>query len=73
MDPFYDLGIREHALDVHWELADHHNCEYRFVKGDGRDADLVTKLVSETDYVYHQAAKAGVRPSVEAPREYDDP
>jgi len=43
----------------------------RSSRGDVRDADLVSELVADADYVYHQAAKAGVRPSVEAPREYD--
>ena len=71
MDPFYDLGIKEHTLEIHRTLADGEDVEYRFVDGDVRDADLVADLVSESDYVYHQAAKAGVRPSVEAPREYD--
>jgi UDP-glucose 4-epimerase len=71
MDPFYDLGIKEHALDVHREVADRENVDYEFVEGDIREADLVADLVDDADYVYHQAAKAGVRPSVEAPREYD--
>ena len=72
MAPFYDLGIKEHTLEVHRDLADKHDREYRFVEGDVRDADLVADLVAEADYVYHQAAKAGVRPSVEAPREYNE-
>ena len=72
MDPFYDLGIKEHTLDVHRETADHEDATYEFVDGDVRDADLVTELVADADYIYHQAAKAGVRPSVEAPREYDE-
>ncbi len=71
MDPFYDLGIKEHTLDVHRERAAAAGVEYRFVDGDVRDAELVEELVAESDYVYHQAAKAGVRPSVEAPREYN--
>jgi UDP-glucose 4-epimerase len=41
------------------------------VEGDVRDGDLVADLVGEADYVYHQAAQAGVRPSVENPRKYD--
>ncbi|WP_254840513.1 GDP-mannose 4,6-dehydratase [Natronomonas marina] len=72
MDPFYDLGIKEHTLDVHRETADAEGVDYEFVEGDVRDADLVAELVADADYVYHQAAKAGVRPSVEAPREYDE-
>lgn len=35
-------------------------------------AELVTALVFDADYVYHQAAKAGVRQSIDAPREYDE-
>ena len=71
MDPFYDLGIKGHTLDVHRETAAEAGVDYEFVEGDVRDAELVADLVAEADYVYHQAAKAGVRPSVEAPREYD--
>jgi UDP-glucose 4-epimerase len=72
MDPFYDLGIKEHTLDVHRETADSVGVDYELVEGDIRDTNLVTNLVDAADYVYHQAAKAGVRPSVEAPREYDE-
>ena len=71
MDPFYDLGIKQHTLDVHRNLAADMGVEYRFVNGDVRDAELVDELVSDSEYVYHQAGKAGVRPSVEAPREYN--
>ena len=71
MDPFYDLGIKEHTLEGHRETAIEADVDYEFVEGDVRDADLVAELVADTDYVYHQAAKAGVRPSVEALREYN--
>ena len=72
MDPFYDLGIKRHTVDVHERIADDNESDYRFVDGDVRDQALVTELVADADYVYHQAAKAGVRPSVEAPREYNE-
>jgi UDP-glucose 4-epimerase len=72
MDPFYDLGIKEHTIETHRETATEGGVDYEFIEDDIRDADLVTDLVAEADAVYHQAAKAGVRPSVEAPREYDD-
>ena len=71
MNPFYDLGIKEHTLQVHRDAAETAGVDYEFVEGDVRDADLVSGLVADADYVYHQAARAGVRPSVEAPREYD--
>ena len=71
MDPFYDLGIKEHTLEAHRKVADRNDVGYEFVEGDVRNAELVGSLVADADAVYHQAAKAGVRPSVEAPREYD--
>ncbi|MFC6757181.1 MULTISPECIES: SDR family oxidoreductase [Haloarcula] len=70
-DPFYDLEIKEHNVETGREAATAGGGSYELVEGDVRDADLVTELVSEADYVYHQAAQAGVRPSVENPRKYD--
>lgn len=70
MDPFYDLGIKEHSRSRHWEVADEKGVAYEFITGDIRDAELVDELVADADYVYHQAGKAGVRSSIEAPREY---
>jgi len=72
MHPYYDLRIKEHTLDVHREVADATDREYEFVEGDIRDADLVADLVAGADYVYHQAARAGVRDSVAEPRVYDE-
>ena len=60
MDPFYDLGIKEHTIGVHQDAATDRGVDYRFVEGDVRNADLVDDLVADADYVYHQAAKAGV-------------
>ena len=71
MDPFYDLGIKRRTIGTHRERAAEAGVDYEFVEGDVRDAELVEDLVAEADAVYHQAAKAGVRPSVEAPREYN--
>jgi UDP-glucose 4-epimerase len=70
MDPFYDLGIKEHTRSRHRDIADREGVEYEFIDGDICDADLVDNLVADADYVYHQAGKAGVRSSIEAPREY---
>jgi len=64
-------AIKEHTLEVHRNTANEVGVDYEFVEGDVRDANLVSELVDDADYVYHQAAKAGVRPSVDAPREYD--
>ncbi|WP_226010869.1 SDR family oxidoreductase [Halomicrobium salinisoli] len=72
LDPFYHLDIKRHTIEVHRETAESGDGAYEFVEGDVRDADLVADLVEQADYVYHQAAQAGVRPSVENPRKYDE-
>jgi len=70
-DPFYDTRIKDHTVAVCRDRAETGEGSYRLVEGDVRDADTVEELVAEADYVYHQAAQAGVRPSVENPRRYD--
>jgi len=71
LEPFYDTRIKDHTVDVCRRRARDGDGSYRFVEGDVRDRDTVEDLVAGTDYVYHQAAQAGVRPSVENPRKYD--
>ena len=70
-DPFYDVRIKDHTVEVCRERADSGEGSYRLVEGDVRDAETIDDLVADADYVYHQAAQAGVRPSVEDPRKYD--
>ncbi len=72
MDPFYDLGIKEHTIEVIGETATANDATFSFVEGDIRDAELVAELVEDADAIYHQAAKAGVRPSVEQPMLYHE-
>jgi UDP-glucose 4-epimerase len=72
LDPFYDLDIKHHNIEAGREAAAEGGGSYDLVEGDVRDADLVADLVTDADYVYHQAAQAGVRPSVENPRKYDE-
>ena len=45
---------------------------YEFVKGDIRDEDLIEQYVDWADIIYHQAARVGVRDSVEKPESYND-
>ena len=71
-DPFYDTRIKEHTVEVCEDATKNGDGSYRLVEGDVRDAELVEELVADVDYVYHQAAQAGVRPSVENPRKYDE-
>lgn len=72
MDPFYDLGIKRHTIGRHENISNGSGTAYEFVEGDIRDTRLVDRLVHEADAVYHQAAQAGVRPSVELPLEYNE-
>lgn len=64
LEPFYDTDIKRHNVEAAREAA---TGEYTFVEGSVTDGDLVADLVAEADAVYHQAAQAGVRASVEEP------
>jgi UDP-glucuronate 4-epimerase len=68
-DPYYDPAVKRRNLEQLLRLPG-----FRFVEGDVRDAALVARLhASEgVDRVVHLAAKAGVRPSIEAPAVYAD-
>ncbi|MXR50313.1 NAD-dependent epimerase/dehydratase family protein [Halovenus sp. WSH3] len=72
LDPFYDIGIKEHTIERCRERAESGDGSYEFIDGDVRDEETVTETVSGAEMIYHQAAQAGVRPSVENPRKYDD-
>jgi len=72
LDPFYDVGIKEHTIEVCRDLAAAGEGSYQFVEGDVRNAVTVEDTVGNAEFIYHQAAQAGVRPSVEAPRRYDE-
>ena len=72
LEPFYAEGIKRHTLDVHREMADKVDSEYRFVEGDIRDVETVQAVVDGVDVVVHQAAQAGVRESVDNPRNVTD-
>ncbi|KAB7519435.1 SDR family oxidoreductase [Halosegnis rubeus] len=70
-DPFYDLDIKQYNVEQGRKAASEEGGSYELVRGDVRDSEVVTELVTDADYVYHQAAQAGVRPSVKNPRKYD--
>jgi UDP-glucose 4-epimerase len=69
---YYDPGIKRHTVRECREDAEDGGGSYRFVEGDLRDESLVADLVEETQFVYHEAGRAGVRDSVAEPRVYDD-
>lgn len=70
LEPFYDVGIKERNIKVARELANRGDGSYEFVRGSVTDQEQVTDLVSDIDFVYHQAAQAGVRTSVDQPQKY---
>jgi len=70
-DPFYDLGIKEHTVDVCHEAATDGDGTYELVRGDVRDETTVEEVVGPASVVFHEAAQAGVRQSVADPRRYD--
>ncbi len=67
LEPFYDLGLKEHNIDVARQAATDSTGSYEFVEGSTTDTDLIDDLVEDIDIIYHQAAQAGVRASVEEP------
>jgi UDP-glucose 4-epimerase len=70
--PYYDLGIKYHNVDAGREAAERGDGSYEVVEGSVTDEALVNELVAESDVVYHQAAQAGVRKSVEQPELVND-
>ena len=70
LDPFYDVRIKEHTIDC-CRTAAEEGGSYRLVEGDVRNPADVTEAIADAEMVFHQAAQAGVRPSVEDPRRYD--
>jgi len=65
--PYYDLGIKEHNVEAGRRAAADGDGSYEFVEGSVTDETLVDDLVAGSDVVYHQAAQAGVRKSVDQP------
>jgi UDP-glucuronate 4-epimerase len=68
-DPFYSSKLKELNLE---QLSQ--NSNFRFYKADIRDDKALNQIFSsnQVDVVIHLAAKAGVRPSIEAISEYYD-
>ena len=67
LEPFYDLGLKEHNIEVARQRATETDGSYEFIEGSTTDTKLVNDIVEDIDVIYHQAAQAGVRASVEEP------
>lgn len=71
LDPYYDLKLKEYNIEHCREVGGE---RFSFVEGSITDEALVERVVADhnVDIVYHEAAKAGVRPSVEEPKTYEE-
>ncbi|QSG01717.1 GDP-mannose 4,6-dehydratase [Natranaeroarchaeum sulfidigenes] len=70
--PYYDLGIKDHTVDVCREAAEENGGSYELIEGCLTDAELVEDAIEDIDVVYHQAAQAGVRASVDEPKKVNE-
>ncbi len=68
-DPFYERSLKEANLRA---LRDASN--FKLIEGDIRNAEQVDALAAPGDIelIIHLAAKAGVRPSIQDPKTYQD-
>lgn len=62
-DPYYETAIKE--KNIQHNLG---NENFKLVRGDIRDEELLKDILEGVDYVIHEAAQAGVRPSVKEPK-----
>ena len=68
-DNFYDPAVKRSNISECIESG-----RFELIEGDIRDAGCVESILSkgDVDVIVHLAAKAGVRPSIENPVEYQD-
>jgi len=73
-DPFYSRESKERNINEVQVIADISRRSFLNIEGDIRDESLLTALFQNHDFtgVYHLAALAGVRPSLEIPVRYWD-
>jgi UDP-glucose 4-epimerase len=70
-DPYYNPEIKERNIKQ-CRKAD--AGQYKFIRGSITDEKLVREIFEEfgVDFVYHEAARAGVRESVKQPKFYEE-
>lgn len=67
LEPFYDIGIKEHNIETARRSDANGDGTYEFIEGRITNGDLISEIVADVDFVFHQAAQAGVRASVDDP------
>jgi UDP-glucose 4-epimerase len=68
--PYYSEEIKRQNLKEVKETAEESDGEFKFVEGSLLEDEDLEKLPSNPDKVFHNAAVAGVRNSIENPTEY---
>ena len=70
-DPYYDPNLKIKNVE---EISSNHPGPFTMITGDIRNRDHLTDLFEKNriDAVFHLAARAGVRPSIEHPLLYED-
>lgn len=70
LDPYYDLDLKQRNRNQCRVLSDDN---FTFIEGSITNSSLVSDIIKENGVttIYHQAAKAGVRPSVKQPMAYE--
>jgi UDP-glucose 4-epimerase len=71
-EPYYDTGLKRHNVEIARGAASQSDGSYELVEGSVTDTELVDDLVADADMIFHQAAQAGVRTSVEEPKKVND-
>lgn len=67
LDPYYDISLKRANVRINQVYED-----FTFIEGDIRDKELLDSLPKDINMVVHLAAKAGVRPSIANPLEYQE-
>lgn len=70
-DPYYSLGLKHRNIDT---CRNANDSQFEFIEGSIRNKELVRELIAnrDIDIIFHKAAKAGVRSSVEQPKVYNE-
>jgi len=71
-EPYYDIRLKEHNVEIGREAAKETDGSYELVDGSVTDEELANELVTDADVIFHQAAQAGVRTSVEEPKKVNE-
>lgn len=70
--PYYTTDLKDHNVEACRMTASTTDGSFKLVDGSVLDEALVASTVAGVDAVYHQAAQAGVRTSIDQPRKANE-